>query len=391
MCSRFSFHWCVSGIKGKKMTTDTYKQIEEQKILLQQYFDDNLSKEQRSKLAQWLMSSRTNREMLMRLKDRNRLYRHWKESQTIDSVAEYQSFHHRIKTKQRRKLLKKIAISTASAAALILMFVGVAELMIQPEEQSKVAVTIPEPTKITYHSSDGEVIEIDEKTDVTTIIEQKKTEKSSVVKYSEVVVPDGLDTKFILPDGSEVHLNSNSKIRFPERFAATDRVVEFEGEVYFNVTRDTLRPFIVQSGNFSVKVLGTVFIARASGKNYSATLAEGSVGITYGTKSLVLTPGERGALKNGELVCSEADLEKEFDWVRGEYVFNDEPLETIVDKLSQFYGVEFIFVNDDIKEYLFTGKISREKEINLAIQSLEMTNIIKFHQKGNIISITKNR
>lgn len=376
------------------MTTEQLQKVETIKILLTAYFEGEMSSEQRSELAAWLIADRANRETFMRLKNRNLLYAYYQRNHAIDARKEYLSLSKRIQAKtKKRDTIRIIWQATACAAVLSLLYLGLIEFGVKSETEREVVAVVKEeiPDKVTFHAADGEVIKIDKESTITELVTKRKPIPTKEVKLNKVVVPEGLESKFTLPDGTMVHMNSSSSLSFPETFAENSRQVEFEGEVYFNVTRDSLRPFRVQSGDFSVEVLGTIFIARANGENFSTILAEGSVRMNYKTESIQLEPGKCGSLMDGKLIATNADLEKEFDWVNGCYIFQDESLETITKKLSLFYGVEFIFVNDEVKEYCFSGKITKGKGIDDAINSLELINIIKFHKKGNIISITKNR
>lgn len=376
------------------MTTEQLQKVETIKILLTAYFEGEMSSKQRSELATWLITDRANRETFMRLKNRNLLYAYYQRNHAIDAGKEYLSLSKRIQAKtKKRDTLRIIWQATACVAVLSLLYLGLIEFGVKSETEKEVVAVVKEETsdKVTFHAADGEVIKIDKESTITELVTKRKPIPTKEVKLNKVVVPEGLESKFTLPDGTMVHMNSSSSLSFPETFAENSRQVEFEGEVYFNVMRDSLRPFRVQSGNFSVEVLGTIFIARANGEDFSTILAEGRVRMNYKTESIQLEPGKCGSLVDGKLITTNADLEKEFDWVNGCYIFQDEPLETITKKLSLFYGVEFIFVNDEVKEYCFSGKITKRKGIDDAINSLELINIIKFHKKGDIISITKNR
>ncbi len=96
------------------------------------------------------------------------------------------------------------------------------------------------------------------------IIVQEKQEKcdSSLVEYTEIVVPRG-EYSLRLADGPTVILNSETRIRFPNSFIGTERKIFLSGEAYFNVARDETRPFLVEFLGGSVRVLGTQFNVKA--------------------------------------------------------------------------------------------------------------------------------
>ena len=82
-------------------------------------------------------------------------------------------------------------------------------------------------------------------------------------KWHTLKVPRGGEYMLCMADGTKVILNADSKIRYPDRFAGDQRLVELEGEAFFEVRKDTLKPFIVQTNRLKVRVLGTVFNLKA--------------------------------------------------------------------------------------------------------------------------------
>lgn len=107
----------------------------------------------------------------------------------------------------------------------------------------------------------------------------------------------------VLADGSSVRLNSESSIRFPESFFGLTREVEIHGEVYFEVVKDSVRPFIVHANELKIEVLGTRFGVRVYRDETmtSTTLAEGRVRVVAGRSNMVLVPGEQAYLEAGQL------------------------------------------------------------------------------------------
>ena len=117
--------------------------------------------------------------------------------------------------------------------------------------------------------------------------------------YNEVVAKRGTKTKIILPDGSQVWLNSDSKLSYGERFNDTIREVSLEGEAYFDVIKDKNRPFIVMTNALNIRVLGTAFNIKsyAQDATIETTLIRGMIEVRKNnepaTKKIVLTPNEK--------------------------------------------------------------------------------------------------
>ena len=120
------------------------------------------------------------------------------------------------------------------------------------------------------------------------------------VKMMELSTPRGKDCKVTLPDGSQVWLNAESKISFPDKFIGKERKVRIEGEAFFQVVKDTKHPFIVSTDFFSTTVHGTSFNVDAySAKTASVTLVTGSVTVRP-------TNGEETMIEPGEMAICDA-------------------------------------------------------------------------------------
>jgi len=155
-------------------------------------------------------------------------------------------------------------------------------------------------------------------------------------------------SRFIsLSDGSRVWLNSNSSITYPESFSREERNVELKGEGYFEVSHDSLHPFIVETHNIKVKVLGTSFNVRSysSEKNTEATLVEGKVVIQnkQGNNLAMLAPGQMAEYDkaNQFLAIKAVDTDEYTAWRRGLVVFTNATLDDITGKLSELYQIHF--------------------------------------------------
>lgn len=158
--------------------------------------------------------------------------------------------------------------------------------------------------------------------------------------------PRGVDFKVTLPDGTEVWLNAESSLRFPEQFGDTRKVV-LTGEAFFKVAHDAGHPFIVQTGKMNVKVLGTEFDFR----NYEAetpcvSLLRGSVEILNTDNSstnIVLKPGQGASVgENGTVSVSPVDVYAVRQWVDGFFYFQDQTLLSVLKELSRWYNVGIV-------------------------------------------------
>ena len=179
----------------------------------------------------------------------------------------------------------------------------------------------------------------------------------------EVIAPFGSRTVFELSDGSVVHLNYGSRVKYPQNFSGETRSVALIGEGYFEVAHNPDKPFVVSTGIIDVKAVGTDFNVNAYHENngISTTLVEGKVLLE---KQL---PGENsiklGAMKPGQHVIynsntgkvnvSVGDVDKYIAWKDGKLVFDNDPIEVVAQRLSRMFNVD-IQIENEVKEYKYT-------------------------------------
>ncbi len=189
-----------------------------------------------------------------------------------------------------------------------------------------------------------------------------------------------------LPDSTRVWLNAASSLKYPVSFASLkERRVELIGEGYFEVKKDKAHPFIVKTTKQEVKVLGTHFnINSYADEPTKTTLLEGSVQVNG---YVVIKPGEQATGQGTEIKVTEADTEEALAWRNGDFIFKEEPLESIMRKVSRWYNVEVIFAEDATKNIKLGGFVSRSKNISAVLKMMELTKRVQFKVEGRKIIV----
>lgn len=202
-------------------------------------------------------------------------------------------------------------------------------------------------------------IRIDGKVDESKTPERVQNRRENRPQMSELVVPKGKRAHLQLSEGTQVWVNSASILRFPAVFGDT-RDVFVEGEAYFEVAKDSLRPFVVHTDHFATRVLGTSFDVSTSlgGDGVSAVvLVEGSVAIDVANgESVTLRPCERFSMKNGSYSVYEVDPYAYISWKDGLLFFTSNTLLEVLQKVGTFYKVD-ISCTGDIGSRRCTGKL----------------------------------
>ena len=172
-------------------------------------------------------------------------------------------------------------------------------------------------------------------------------------------VPRGIVSKTILPDNTVVWLNSSSTISYPSYFEGNTRTVELIGEAFFDVTRDDTKPFIIQSGDLRVKVLGTSFNFKHYKEDTHAVLAveTGTVTLSAGTNNTTTVHERNYATVDNKSLKTNVynTLSGQSSWREYKMVFRDEPFNNVLNDLSRRYNVEFEIRGNEIKEYIYTA------------------------------------
>ena len=214
-----------------------------------------------------------------------------------------------------------------------------------------------------------------------------------------ITYSSGADTLTVqLSDGTRVCLNKFSIMLAPAVFKKHFRKVYFNGEAYFDIARDTTRPFKIMAKNTTTEVLGTSFdlIAKTHENITKLTLIKGKVALYKSggsTEKLILLPGQQG-IYNISLGVFRKEPIKNLNmlaWKTGSIQFNNAPLTEICKTLSAYYNTKIIYVErpNKIEQELFTGtfsKLSLEKAINIISSTLDV-NIVKRKLHKNLLQI----
>ena len=219
--------------------------------------------------------------------------------------------------------------------------------------------------------------------------------KDTIVKaleYHLLSVPRAGEYVMTLSDGTKVWINAESEIKYPVVFGPDKREVFITGEAFFEVVKDSLRPFIVHTPNAQTTVLGTSFNIRAypEEKRSQTTLAEGSVRIYSPGSSMLLKPGEQAEVSalSGEMVKQEVEVKNFTSWKDGRFVFEQQPLEDIMRTLERWYDIRVIFKDEGAKRISLSGNMKRYGDFSQVMKMLQMTGDVRFELHGNDVYIT---
>lgn len=213
--------------------------------------------------------------------------------------------------------------------------------------------------------------------------------------FSDIVVeaPLGSKTKLTLPDGSTVWLNAGSKMVYSQGFGVSDRRLAFQGEGYFEVEKNDEMPFLVQTHDVNVTVVGTKFNFRNYPEDEEAVveLLEGKVALENQLKEesvRYLSPNEKMVLHKatGKMDITSAKVKEATLWTENILLFDEDLLPDIVRELERSYHVQIEIENEDLKQARFYGQFNQlEQNIYDVLDMLSETGKLKYHEEGKVI------
>ena len=213
------------------------------------------------------------------------------------------------------------------------------------------------------------------------------------IVYNTMQIPVGGFYQLKLADGTKVWLNSLTQLRFPVTFAGEERKVYLTGEAYFEVARDSVHPFIVATDEgMEVKVYGTEFNVDTYRKGtVKTTLVNGKVGIRVSAtgEEVRLSPNQMALFTKAtqSIQVENVDPYRAIAWKDGKFVFEDEPIEEIMERLSRWYDIKVFYANERIKKHTFTGIITRFADISDVLHLMEETAAVEFRIQGDTVTV----
>lgn len=216
------------------------------------------------------------------------------------------------------------------------------------------------------------------------------------VQKQTLTTPRGKSIKIRLSDSTEVWLNAESRLSYPSHFTDAARTIELEGEAYFKVAHDSIRPFIVKHNNITTQALGTEFNIRAyTDATQHVTLVNGSVRVSnlLSEQKEVLSPGQDAECdtQQSKIEIKEVNTRNFTAWTENLFYFENEELLNIMQAIGRWYNITVIFENELLQHYHFTFWADRNSSLKENLSLLNQIGTITAYLdiKQNRIVIRK--
>ncbi|MBC8767682.1 DUF4974 domain-containing protein [Arenibacter sp. BSSL-BM3] len=341
--------------------------------LISKYLSGNATEEEVSSIFQWIDDSPANKKAFIKFKKTWAL----KAKSDEDCEMAWQELESKLDNNKPKSRFSGFI----KYAAILVLLVGIGSYFIQQKSNSDLPVI--DKNAITLELGNGNIQVITEKEESAILDKNGKVvgkQQGGVLSYQDVAnqvvskapiynelnIPHGKTFKLILSDGTTVHLNAGSSIKYPVKFIeGTKREVFLNGEAFFDVTKDANHPFVVNVNDLNVRVLGTKFNVSSypEEENVNTVLVEGSVAL-HGEDSdfnsantVLLEPGYKGEWNqhSKETFITQVDTKMYTSWVEGRLIFRNTPFKIIRKKLERHYNISIKNNNEILEEKTYNA------------------------------------
>lgn len=358
-------------------------------------------------LEEWLARDERRKAMIERLQDRKNLadeYMRW-------DAVDVEGPRMRMKKASKPTGRPAVFISGIAAAALALVLLLRPALTSGTDETSPaprpdyIESIVPGQPMATLTQSDGSSVDLKNE-DILVKTSSKPAvspdqgtntrEDLEAIACNVLSVPRGGEFHIVLEDSTEVWLNADSSLEYPESFSVDERRVSVSGEAYFKVHAEKDRPFYVCTEGQVVKVYGTEFGVNSypEDNNVYTTLVSGKVGIfpeDLQSSMLFLSPDHQAIFSKTEESIQVEPVNSKIvtSWKDGMFVFEDQTLKQIMVQLSRWYDFDYEFADEEVGQIQFKGRIHRYSKFADLLEILEKAGGIHFASSDNKILISK--
>lgn len=360
--------------------------------ILVKYLKGLTTPEETQRVEEWILLSEDNATTFNRIKTGFAIEILSKEQPAADVEKTYRNFK-AVHINRKKIVPLRFGPLLRFAAAIVLILIT--SFLIYYRIENKKHLIVPENT-ITLIEENGSIKVMDENGNIKVhdgmgnIIAKQKGKSLVYIKgttnnklvYNTLTVPYGKTFEVALSDGTFVHLNSGSSLRYPVQFVkGMKRQVFVEGEAFFDVAKDSLHPFLVSADRLNVRVLGTQFNVSAYQEDEvtEVVLVEGSVSL-FSTdngndpiKNTKLEPGYKASFEkqHEEITSTPVITDIYTSWRKGELAFRNMTLENILKKLERHYDVDIINTNEAVSKERFNANFGKQPNLTKVLEDLK--------------------
>lgn len=334
--------------------------------LVTRYLNNETSSQENDEMETWLNKSDKNREELEQYKSMLSKVDSYYQAKKYDNNAAWKS----VQTQLRPAKVRSIQLKK-SRKEVIAQFYKYAAIVV-------IALLLG---SVAYYSG---------------LFNQDKAYYSEMISAKNQVL-----NEYVLPDGSVVTLNNNSKLLFPKKFKGSTREVTVIGEAFFDIKRNAEKPFVINAGNAQVKVLGTSFNVSAypDAETVEVIVETGKVQVVSMNENaekarheVFLTPGEKGTLHvtNSKLMKTVNSDPNFLAWKTHDLIFNTVPLREVAACIEKAYHINVELVEPELNDLLYEGHFD-QKPVDFVLNVIRLTFDLELSVEGKHYTLTSRK
>ncbi len=359
------------------------------------------SEEEKKHLESWLNLSPKHREQFEKLMENCDYLNDYQRHSRIDVDKAWEKLMIMVKEEEgeNKKQAKSYSIKWLIRVAALFLFVAGAGWLLLHRESKPELPLIPEAVSqaITQSTESGKsAAKVSIRKKGKEQIQQEITSDAMLAVLTgneeavyEIETHRGKEFWVTLPDGSRVHLNYNARLIYPNHFVGDSRQVFVEGEAYFYIAKDKSHPFVVNTNNGMLKQYGTEFYVNAPKESTSVVLVSGSIGVTpkEGSERMI-RPGQQAIFNvhKSSLKIEDVDTSLYTAWNEGRMVFEDCPLESLIEVIAKWYDVDYTFTDNNLRAVHLSGTFDRYGTLADILNAIsELTNAEASLQDNKVV------
>lgn len=374
------------------------------KDLYSNYKNRSISKDELDQLIELIKTDSESENYLIGLIEEDLLDENIIDNEIINKIIQNAEIDILNRTSTKTRKIKKYSYWVA-ACILFLFSIGTIYYVTISQNTSKLEqITLQEDiepggNKAVLKISDGRSFDLDNKNNEISINNNSivLNNNNKLGDLTEDIVDIELSTprkgnyKAILPDGTKIWLNAESKIIYPSRFDTKNRTIKVDGEVYLEVAKHENSKFIVElSQGRKIEVLGTKFNINSypNHKYIKTSLIEGKIKfINHFGKSAILLPNYKVVSSNIEnnIMVSATNIDNDLAWINNKFNFEDLSFEEIMMQIARWYDVRIIY-QSKVPDVEFYGELNKNNSLKYLIEVFQQSGVnMKIKNKTLII------
>lgn len=355
------------------------------------------SEEDERELQRWLDADVSHRREFERLMSRDDLSRRYRQYAAVDCDRAWQSFRRQLRHTHHRPLWPKWA-----AAAVLVACVAIGTVVLWQKQSKQDIRTAAVVVRLSPAASKarstaiktgrqqgqmvvgGKIYAVTSPQDYARILAALPADEEIAISTSQ-----GREYWLTLSDGTQVHLDNRSTLKYPTVFAQSHREVSLTGTAWFRIAKSST-PFTVSTADGIIIDRGTEFMVNTRGRNghTDVVLLDGKVGVSCnGGAEIPLKPGQRAGMAEGTIRLDRVSLAVYRAWNEGEFLFQDEPLGDVMDVVRHWYDVDVSFTKEEYSRMKFTGSADRYGTLTDFLKAVELVTGLKIRLRDNQVII----